>query len=339
MTAVDPHARCQTGPVCRTCFDEWEATMDPPGTLGPLCAELYVNLVTGVGNQSITATVNLLRRAEAQGKPAHVLYVSDFDPAGENMPTAVARQAQFWADRLGVAAPLTLDPLVLTRGQVDEYHLPRSPIKETDRRGAAFEARNGEGAVELDALEALHPGVLADLVRLAIQPYRDHSLPAKLSTARWDAVHQVDAQWTEDTNGLRGDLRELADDVDAIRDRYEQRLAELAEEREVIRAPFRRRLDELGAELHNAEAPIRPKQAAIEQEYAAELAPHEQRLGELRVEAFRIVDEFAPELPPRPEPDEPDVDCDVLLYDSRRDWLDQLAAFKSRRYSDGGGRG
>ncbi len=45
--------------------------------------------------------------------------------------------------------PLTLD-------QVQYYQLPRTPIKETERRRGGFEGRYGEDAVELDALEALY---------------------------------------------------------------------------------------------------------------------------------------------------------------------------------------
>jgi hypothetical protein len=52
----------------------------------------------------------------------------------------------------------------LTREQAQQFNLPRIPIKESDLRRKGFEERNGEGAVELDALEALHPGELASLV-------------------------------------------------------------------------------------------------------------------------------------------------------------------------------
>jgi hypothetical protein len=48
-----------------------------------------------------------------------------------------------------------LTPLALTLAQVQQYRLPRIPIKESDRRKPGFEDTYGEGAVELDALEAL----------------------------------------------------------------------------------------------------------------------------------------------------------------------------------------
>jgi hypothetical protein len=56
--------------------------------------------------------------------------------------------------------------------------LPRIPIKETEKRSEAFEQRHGEGATELDALEALHPGVLARILEQEIGRYRLHTAAA-----------------------------------------------------------------------------------------------------------------------------------------------------------------
>ncbi len=49
----------------------------------PVCQRYSANLVTSIGFQSLTASVNLLQRAAAAGKPARILYISDFDPAGD----------------------------------------------------------------------------------------------------------------------------------------------------------------------------------------------------------------------------------------------------------------
>ena len=91
------------------------------------------------------------------------------------MPVAVARQIEFWLQDDAPSADIKLTPLALTRDQVITDQLPRIPIKESDVRNAGFEERYGAGAVELDALEALYPGTLADLVREAIESYRDMS--------------------------------------------------------------------------------------------------------------------------------------------------------------------
>jgi hypothetical protein len=56
-----------------------------------------------------------------------------------------------------------------------KYKLPRTPIKESERRAAKFEERYGEGATELDALEALHPGELRKIVEAEIDRYLELS--------------------------------------------------------------------------------------------------------------------------------------------------------------------
>jgi hypothetical protein len=162
-------------------IEVWVEKSTMTDVLLPLAQELRLNLVQGTGFESITQTVNFLRRAERYGKAAHIAYVSDFDPAGVSMPVAVARQIQFWLDELGIDVDVSLEPLVLTYDQCVAYELPRTPIKDEDKRGPGFEAKYGEGATELDALEALYPGELARIIREGIAPYRDPGLRRRLA--------------------------------------------------------------------------------------------------------------------------------------------------------------
>lgn len=153
----------------------------------PLCAAYGVNLVTGLGFMSITSVIDLLKRINEAQKPCRLFYISDFDPAGDDMPTAVARQIEYWLDTYVPSADIKLKPLVLTREQVERYQLPRTPVKDSDRRKANFEERYGEGAVELDALEALLPGELASIVTENILQFRDNRLEAKIAEAKVQA--------------------------------------------------------------------------------------------------------------------------------------------------------
>lgn len=133
--------------------------------LKPLCDELHLNYLEGTGHESITQHVIFLRRAQQHGSAAHILYVSDFDPGGENMPVAAARQLQFWMEKLEIDVKVSVDPLVLTHEQCVEFELPRIPLKKDLPGKTRWEERYGEGATELDALEALHPGELARIIR------------------------------------------------------------------------------------------------------------------------------------------------------------------------------
>jgi hypothetical protein len=274
--------------------------------LEPVCRNIGMNLVTSIGFQSITGAVNLLQRVArlidvADGKRTRVFYVSDFDPAGDGMPVAVARQLEFWRDYYAPEADIKLTPLLLTREQVMEYKLPRIPIKDGDRRKGNFEDQYGEGAVELDALEALHPGELARLVRDAAEPYLDRELPRRLYQARREAENAMGEAWEDATGEHEDELAKLRDAAAEIVGRYEARLADL------------------------------------DRDLQAELEPVRGRLESVRHAVQVEVDLLRVGLPPRPEseielPDETD-----WLFDSRRDYLEQLAVYKRRKIGEGGG--
>ena len=158
--------------------------------LVPVCRSCGANLVTGVGELSITACHELAERIRAAGKPARIFYVSDFDPAGKSMPRAVARKLEWMlaGDNRQKASPggadVRLCPLALSEEQVRTYDLPRKPIKKSELRRSSFEEVHGEGAVELDALEALHPGALRDIVEEALGAFFDSELAGEVRQAR-----------------------------------------------------------------------------------------------------------------------------------------------------------
>ena len=166
-SATATASTCAPSNVSRRCGEK--STVND--VLLPVCRRYYANLVTGEGEMSIASVWQLVERVKTSGKPTRVFYVSDFDPAGQSMPRAVARKVEWLADREGVETEIKLCPVVLTRDQVQEYSLPRTPIKDSERRAATFEEIHGEGAVELDALEALHPGELGKILRGELNRY------------------------------------------------------------------------------------------------------------------------------------------------------------------------
>lgn len=159
----------------------------------PLCRQYGMVLQTGAGELSITATANLARRLEAAGKPARIFYVSDFDPAGQSMPVAVARKLEYFVRNEGLTSDIRLFPVVLTSEQVAAYRLPRTPIKESERRREHFEQHHGTGAVELDALEALRPGELARVLTQHIERYYDPELEARARAKREEVEQDLRA--------------------------------------------------------------------------------------------------------------------------------------------------
>jgi hypothetical protein len=259
--------------------------------LGPVCRELGVNLVTGQGFQTVTGAVKMLQRLARlpEGKPARILYVSDFDPAGERMPAAVARVVEFYIAKYAPGRDVKLTPVCLTAEQVREYQLPRIPIKEEDLRRRGFEDRHGEGAVELDALEALHPGELARTVREAVAPYHDPTLGTRLAEAREEAQEQAQAAWDEATAHRRRGLAVLVRKIGRVMDAH------------------RGQVERLQDRMQAALAPLLAK---------AERARH-------AIDAVSVT----PDLPDRPEPETDEVDEDGWLYASDRDYLEQLGHY------------
>jgi hypothetical protein len=260
----------------------------------PLVRRYGAVLVTSVGFQSVTSAVQLItKRMQRSGKPTRLFYISDFDPAGDRMPVALSRQIEYWLDIYAPGADIKLTPLALTREQVQAYHLPRVPIKDSDLRKAAFEERHGEGAVELDALEALYPGTLATIVRAALEPYLDATLAERCGETEEEAQAAAADHWREQTEDLREQLTEIRDAVQAIYAQYQEALERV--------------------------------QAALEED----LAPWRAVLGELELGVKRAMETFDPDLPERPHAEEAQEEAATWLYDSQRTYAEQLSAYKA----------
>jgi hypothetical protein len=313
-----------------------KSTMDD--VLLPLCREYGANYVTSVGFQSITGAVNLLEQRVAtlpHDIPVRLFYVSDFDPAGDGMPVAVARQIEFYIDRYCPGSDIKLTPLALTKEQVVAYQLPRTPIRDTDTRRKHFEDRYGEGAVELDALEAVHPGELERTVREAFAPYRDATLRDRLAEAEareaaaeaWDAAmapyrerrEALHAEAAQILSWYRPALEHLNDVLQKKLEGVRQRLTDLRDEIQAEAERFRvvphavQESDSSGGGQRDSDnQPSGASPAAV---------PH----------AVQPAGPAAVDLPERPEAEIDPPDEDDWLFDSGRDYMEQLAVYKARQ--------
>jgi hypothetical protein len=224
-----------------------------------------------------------------------VLYLSDFDPAGSHMPVSPSRHIEFAIRNMEPKPDIRLHHLALTAEQVRELGLPRIPIKESDLRKGNFEAKYGEGATELNAL--MHPTRIDDteaMLRRAILALRDSALPLKLSDA-----------WRR--------AREIADAEEERRFVWPHRALELIAEQAREKAePYRAELEDLAARLEADMAPLRER---------AEGVLH---VARRRLEGVEEVD--------LPSADglgeEPEGAAEGWLFDSRRDYFEQLDAYK-----------
>ena len=238
--------------------------------LVPLCREYGMVLQIGVGELSITATAALATRIKHSGKPARIFYISDFDPAGLSMPVAVSRKLEYFVRNYEMGGDIRLFPLVLTPEQIDAYELPRSPIKESERRKAAFERQHGKDATELDALEALHPGEFERILRGAIETYYDMTLAQRVRQRREEIQRdlgilrqEVIDEHGDDIQAVQAELAAIQVDVAPRMEAYSYHLQNLWQAMSgELRAraphldtdvPRRAVLEELGEGLYNSE--------------------------------------------------------------------------------------
>ena len=291
----------------------WAEKTTVNDVLLPICQRQEVNLITGMGEMSKTSVLNFVKRAHDSGMPARILYVSDYDPAGVGMPISVARKVEFYQQEREeyAALDIRLKPIILTAEQVREYQLPRAPVKDSDLRKANWQATHGKGATELDALEALRPGVLAGIVSEAISAYRDKRLQSKT----WDIERQFQNHLDElaesvlSSGGLQSERADIDEDYGALHADFEGTRAEFSE----LVEPFRTKLDDYDERL------------ATLNERAKSL--HERMLEALR-EVEPDVEDYA-----LPAPDVPSENG--TLYASARSYLEQLEYYQSYRVGRG----
>jgi hypothetical protein len=295
----------------------WAEKSTMNDVLTPLCSLYHVNLMTASGELSITQVHDGAQRIIASGKPARILYLSDFDPAGQDMPVSAARKLEWFlssthsplADQLA-GADIRLRPVVLTQAQCVQYGLPRTPIKESDKRKEGFEDRFGDGATELDALEALYPGRLADIMRDGIRPYWDWELDKRVR----EAQAALERHLRERLHAVRAEHQAA---IDAIRSEYDR-----------LSRDYTPQVDALNAEFA-------PRLAAINEQYAPQVADLNEQLREHwealqtawreEIEGINLDDWPIPEAEDAYENDEDDPP----LYASGRDYETQLDAYKA----------
>ncbi|MGR8961012.1 hypothetical protein [Rhizobium leguminosarum] len=196
--------------------------------LDPLARRLGFNLVSGTGETSEILARQAVERAVSDRRPMRILYVSDFDPGGRSMPVALARKIEFWIREADLDLDVTLDPVVLTPEQCEQFRLPRTPLKKTERRAAKFEKRFGEGATELDALEALHPGELARIVENEVCRYIDTTLTSRVdevNSRQWREIQRVEEEVLKNH-----DIADIQRRYDELKDSFKAGAEALEEE-------------------------------------------------------------------------------------------------------------
>lgn len=268
-------------------IEVWSEKSTMNDILLPLCEQWHCNFVPGLGTASITRIIETLHRVAStlrMGRPVRIFYISDYDKAGRAMPVQVSRQIEFWNKKYGSeTADIKLQPLVLTEEQIVEYDLPRLPGSEN---------------CELDALEAIHPGILENILESVIRQYRDEGLEEHLQEQDYEATQSAQTEWTDSAESTLIEIGAIEPEIRNIAERYSKKLRKLNEEMQSELDPLRGRIEELEIQM----------------------TEHVDDAGNLTPAVYGRVE------PEKEPPDETDY-----LFDSQRTFLDQLAVYKRKQ--------
>ena len=150
-----------------TDHDERPVILLEKRALAPLFREVtqeyQVPLVPLGGNASHSLLGDIIDMVDEWDHEARTFFYcfGDFDPHGKMIMEVAERDIQFFSREVQA---VEFETVALTREQVRRYRLPPQPLKESN----IAHTWSGDETVELDALDALHPEVLPQLIREVI---------------------------------------------------------------------------------------------------------------------------------------------------------------------------
>ena len=172
-------------------------------------ADLYLP----TGEISDTQLYQMARVASEDGRPMAVLYFSDCDPSGWQMPISLSRKLQALKAVQFHDMEFEVHRVGLTPDQVREYGLPSTPLKATEKRAYKWQEAMEVEQTEIDALAALRPELLNEIASQAASEFFDPDLDQRvmLAEVEWQGAAQriLDAAAGGHLDQLRADAVSL----------------------------------------------------------------------------------------------------------------------------------
>jgi chromosome segregation ATPase len=156
---------------------------------------------------------------------------------------------------------------------------------------------------EIDALEALHPGKLEEILGERIKELQDPDLAAEVEEAKEEAERAVREE-AEEVMEAHKERREEIEEAQAIINRYRVYYRKLGEKME---ARYRR----------------------LGERYERHIAELRSEVAQLHEAVEKGLEELEVALPEMPEPEVEETE--EWLFDSRRDFMDQTRRFRQRK--------
>jgi hypothetical protein len=161
------------------------------------------------GFLSYTMASQLAELITKYNKPLIILYISDFDPSGVGMPSALAQQLEIeFIQRKLFNHNLKIIHVALTQEQIKEYNLP--PVPEVSKKGyEKFKNNYKMSPTELDALEAYYPGELQKILEKELSHYIDISMAQKIENMKNNILHEIkkSIQKNDKLNNLKKQIK------------------------------------------------------------------------------------------------------------------------------------
>jgi hypothetical protein len=202
-----------------------KSSLEP--VLSPVAAGHQADLYLPTGEPSDTMLHQMARTGAGDGRPVVVLYFSDCDPSGWQMPISVGRKLQAFREGLFPGLEFAVYRVALTPDQVREFGLPSTPLKDTETRAGKWQQAMGVAQTEIDSIAALRPDLLRQIARDAIAPFYDYELDRRVARYRseWlgraremiaasfdlDRLAEIRADAEQQLDGMREQIRELND--------------------------------------------------------------------------------------------------------------------------------
>lgn len=173
--------------------------------LHPLAGRYQADLYLPTGEPSDTMLHQMASIGAGDGRPMRVLYFSDADPSGWQMPISVGRKLQALKVLLYPELQFELYRVALTPDQVREYELPSTPLKATERRADKWRTAMRVEQTEIDALASLRPELLTEIARSALDQFFDRTLDVRVMQAYGHWLDEAQAVVDEQTDGPQRD--------------------------------------------------------------------------------------------------------------------------------------
>lgn len=151
------------------------------GVLKRVTEKYHVPILVNRGYSSASAMYDSFMRFVKNGaykeRPVKILYLGDYDPSGLDMIRDIKEriiefQNGYNDGYMVEEMEFSVEPIALTREQIEQYNPPPNPAKVTDPRAKDFIKIHGRTSWEIDALK---PDVLNTLLHDAILANIDES--------------------------------------------------------------------------------------------------------------------------------------------------------------------